>query len=142
MFDLNGGDNLAKIARNVSEKTGLPVVCASFNILNRYTGFRIMYDLGPLEWLSWMKNAKYIVTDSFHGSAIGLKMNKRVLTYVAAPTLSSRLTTLYDKIGISDQLIYNSETFDFSEIRFLSYKDNLEEFVSFSKKYLLDAIAL
>ena len=89
-----------------------------------------------------MKNAKYIVTDSFHGSAIGLKMNKRVLTYVAAPTLSSRLTTLYDKIGISDQLIYNSETFDFSEIRFLSYKDNLEEFVSFSKKYLLDAIAL
>lgn len=55
MFDLNGGDNLAKIARGVSEKTGLPVVCASFNILNRYPDFSIMYDLGPLEWLCWMK---------------------------------------------------------------------------------------
>lgn len=88
------------------------------------------------------ENAKYIVTDSFHGSAIGLKMNKRVLTYVAAPSLSSRLTTLYGKIGISDQLIYNSETFDFSEIRFLSYNDKLEEFVSYSKNYLLNAITL
>jgi len=142
MFDLNGGDNLAKIARNVSKETGFPVVCASFNILNRYNDFRRMYDLGPLEWLGWMKNAKYIVTDSFHGSAIGLTMNKRVLTYVAAPSLSSRLTTLYDKLGISDQLIYNPNTFDLSKVAFKSYERNLEEFVSFSQKYLLDAIKL
>lgn len=140
MFDLNGGDNLAKIARSVSKKTGFSVVCASFNILNRHTGFHTLYDLGPLEWLSWMKNARYIVTDSFHGSAIGLKMGKRVLTYVAAPSLSSRLNTLYDKLGISNQLIYNLDTFDLSKIDFKNYNDKLEEFISSSKTYLLDAI--
>lgn len=140
MFDLNGGENLASISRRLSAETKIPVVCATFNILNSYRDFRKLYDLGPLEWLCWMKNAKYVVTDSFHGSAIGIIMNKPVLTYVAAPALSSRLTTLFGKLGICEQLIYNPLSFELSDIKFNDYKKNLEEFVSSSKKYLLDAI--
>lgn len=83
MFDLNGGYNLASIARDISQDTGLPVFCASFNILTRYKGIKKMYGLGPKEWLRWIKHARYVVTDSFHGSAVALRLGRNTVSYVA-----------------------------------------------------------
>lgn len=140
MFDLNGGSSLAQIAVEVAKHTGLKVICASFNILTRYKGIKKIYNLGPLEWLNWMKHAEFVISDSFHGSAIGLRLNRKVISYVAMPSASSRLETLFCQLGIEDQLIDDYTKFNFSEIRFADYKEKLSLFSSKSKKYLLDAI--
>lgn len=140
MFDLNGGQNLAYLARQVAKETGLLIICASFNILSRYDKIKKLYDLGPLDWLRWMRHAEYIVTDSFHGSAIGLKLNRKVLSYVAMPSTASRLETLFKELGIQDQLISRHTIFSFSDVRFADYHDKMDSFSYKSKKYLLDAI--
>lgn len=141
MFDLNGGQKLAKIASKLSHETHLPVVVCTFNILQKYSGFKKLYDLGPLEWLGWIRNATYVVTDSFHGSALGLKLNKKVISYVAMPSTAGRLITLFQKLEIEDQLITSEENFSIFDIQFKDYSQAIESFTSNSKDYLSNAIS-
>ena len=62
-----------RISKNISRHTGLPVIVSNklFNkaeLHNRLTGKHLRYklDCGPKEFLNLVKNAKYVISGSFH----------------------------------------------------------------------------
>ena len=40
-------------------------------------GDKQLYDVGPSEFLSYIKNAAYVITDSFHGTVFSVLFNKQ-----------------------------------------------------------------
>jgi hypothetical protein len=66
---------------------------------------KIIYDAGPLDWIEYIRNAKFVYTDSFHGCLFSLKFNKKFVAYYTEELRSSRFKYLAKKYDISDFIV-------------------------------------
>ncbi len=75
IYSLFNSDRMWEYANELSEKTGLPIKTVSYSKLHRR---KASYDFtaGPADWLDYMLNADYIVTNSFHGVAFSINFRK------------------------------------------------------------------
>lgn len=116
IYDLNGAENLIRIAKKIQKSEKLPIVCLTRNRLKRYPVDKQIYDAGPAEFVGWIKDASFVVTDSFHGTVFSLIYSKQFLTYIALEKTSSRIRSILDKVGQENRMITkdNLSDFDFS----------------------------
>lgn len=65
-------------AKELSKETGLQVLCLTDSVLDklRYPFLSVKMGNGPIEFLSLIKNAKYVLTTSFHGTAFSIIFHK------------------------------------------------------------------
>lgn len=137
VYDLNGGEALISLANTIKEKTQLPVVCLTRNRLRFYRVDLQCYDAGPAEFLGWIQHASFVVTDSFHGTAFSLILNRDFFTYVALEKTSTRLKEVLGKVGLDERLIFKGQlqSFDFMAYPSISRID-LAALSSDSKAYI------
>lgn len=141
VFDLNGGENLFRLAHKLSRQTGLPIEYATLKGIHQYVkNCSIHHDLGPREWLGYIEAADYVVTDSFHGTMLSLIIGTPVINKIAVESTSSRLTSLMKKLNISNQLISDLDSFDINQINFTDYHNELMEFIAESRDFLLTSL--
>lgn len=89
-------------ARILSEQLGIKVidVCGDPNKMNlKVADNRVC---GPDEFLKYVKNAEYVVTNSFHGTVFSVIFRKKFITIPHAQT-GNRVTELLDKLGLSER---------------------------------------
>ena len=58
------------------------------------------------EWLSIIKNAEFVITDSYHGSLFSILFGKQFQTFVNEERGADRFVTLFRRLGIMDRLLY------------------------------------
>lgn len=63
------------------------------------------YDAGPVEFLSLIKNADIVCTNSFHGTAFSVLFNKPFIVGQHVPFSDERLTTLLSLLDLKDMEI-------------------------------------
>lgn len=112
VYNLNGGNKLLNIAYKIYEKTKYKVICITGNTRLKCRG-RLLYDVGPLELLGYISRAKYVVTDSFHGTALSAVLLKNFYTYIALPKTSSRIVSLLKTIGLQDRIVQETDSFEY-----------------------------
>ena len=141
VYDLNGGHKLIELAKKVSiAHNNIPIICATGHIFNVYRGVKSLYNVGPCELLGFIKNADFVVTDSFHGTALSLIMDVKVITYIAAEHTSSRIKSLLKRLCIESQIVSNVESFNMDQIVFRSFKESMERYILESKDFLSKAL--
>lgn len=141
VFDLNGGKNLMKVANRLKKQTGLEIMYTSLKSYHPYvSGCKIIHNLGPLEWLGFIKKASYVVTDSFHAIMFSLILETKVIANIASQNTSSRIYTIMSKLNIIDQIVEASESFSIYNISFKDYKKELENFIEASKLFLSSSL--
>lgn len=89
-------------AKMLSQRLGMKVidVCGDPNKMNlKVEDNRIC---GPDEFLHYVKNAEYVVTNSFHGTVFSVLFGKKFITVPHAQT-GNRVTELLDKLGLSSR---------------------------------------
>ena len=95
-------EEVYKTAKQLSKSTGLKVI-----YLKAYSdhkiGTTILQHAGPLAFLSLIKNAKYVVTGSFHGTAFSIIFKKNFYSIMDKRTPNTRITSLLSTLGISDR---------------------------------------
>lgn len=61
-------------------------------------------------WISLIKNASFVFTDSFHGLAFSLNFNREFLMYNSNPLRFTRIDSLLSKLGLTHRVLkINSE---------------------------------
>lgn len=99
-------------ALEIARKTGYKI----YSIHNSYRGtledVRSVPGVGPSEFLSLIKDAEYIVTDSFHGMVFSIIFNKQ-FTVIPYKGTESRMTDLLEDLSLSSRVY--AETFDVKE---------------------------
>ena len=92
-------------ARDLARKTGLKLIMLSTSPVP-YKGVKVVCPT-PQEWLGYFLNAKYIVTNSFHGLAFSINFNKDFFVDLLPPPsmVNSRLENLLDLTGLRSRLI-------------------------------------
>ncbi len=101
-------------------------------------------DTGPAQWLWLIKNAEYVITDSFHGVVFSTIFSKRfiVVKRFAVTDMNIRMTDFLDTIDEQDKFVDITEVdslegfvWDYEKIHKIT-----DEFVKKSKKYLERAL--
>ena len=99
-------------ADRLAAKLGCQVVDISLRASNASRGHIMAYDSGVEEFLSLVKNAEYVVTNSFHGMIFSVIYKKPFVVF-SREQCSNKIDELLGLFGLSDRkLISGDETFE------------------------------
>lgn len=145
IYDLNGAEKLVAIAKKIQSKTQLPIVCLTRKVQKFYRIDKQIYDAGPAEFIGWIANAEYIVTDSFHGTVFSTIFKRNFYSYIATPSTASRIQTLLSSLNLNDRLIPNNMVAQFlnqNDISPCTYTVDIDTISLESKEYIYNHIIL
>ena len=91
---------LYRLAREYANKHNCKVIAITKSLRPGGRADRFVRDAGPKDFLDLIINAKYVVTDSFHGTAFSLIFNKQ-FKIVMPPKAQNRILDLLDELGIA-----------------------------------------
>ena len=125
MFGWNTNDDLIKAAKKASKEYGLPV----YNIVppprGLFCGIKRKLDVGPKEFLSLIKYADFIITNSFHGTAFSVTYEKPFISVVTGKA-DERMKSMLEQLNLSHRLCTIDEI-DFSQIKSSDFKNVREK---------------
>ena len=99
-----------------------------------------LIDCSPQEWIWLIDNAKYVVTDSFHGLAFSVIFEKKFVAIkrVYTENINSRIIDLLKTISAENKLI-DIDDIDKTDMAIWEsgkYMDSVKNFIESSKRYL------
>lgn len=108
VYMLEYSESLLSYARDLSKRTNCPI-----RLLNKPFNHKLeeecRADVGPMEWLLEIQNAKYVVTNSFHGVAFSINFNRNFYVEIAEErirgAMASRIEHILKIFGLEDRLI-------------------------------------
>ena len=103
-FIFNYDKTVEKWIKELSERTGFQVLTIGGSALSRFQKELFTGAIGPQKWLYIIKNADYVVTDSFHGAAFSIIFEKQFFVSLSSST-NSRLITLCNNFGLNARIL-------------------------------------
>ena len=99
-------DSLMKFCLEKAREKNLKVVYVGGNPLKQLKNKKLQYayDLSPGQFLYLLHHAKYVVTNSFHGTAFSLHYKKDFFLELSSLT-NSRLQQIVETAGLQDRVI-------------------------------------
>lgn len=141
MFGWNTNKDLIEVAKSASKKLGLPL----YNIVPppraMFCGIPRKLDVGPCEFLSMIKHAEFIVTNSFHGTAFATTFERPYVSVVTGKA-DTRMYSLLTQLGLSDHLV-TKENVNIEKMlatNFTTVKEKKEELRQSSFDFLKSAL--
>lgn len=138
-YAYNPYPEIDNIINEIQNKLNLKLVIlnGSLKDLKRKNSI-VIKDAGPLEFLSLIKNASFIITTSFHGTAFALNFEKPFYSVIKSfDNTDSRMLSLLEHVGAKNRaIVYNKETDYNFEINFKDISKKLDAFRDTSFKFL------
>ena len=139
----------------MSKKTGLPIVTLPHGdeIVKADFGFGEIKPrgVGPAEFVNLINNAKYVCTDSFHGTVFSILYKRQFMVfnrYTAdvngKSSTNSRLSSLLNLLGLENRLYDSNKGLKqdmFEPINFETAHKNIEKLREQSLAYLKNALS-
>jgi len=98
----------------------------------------------PEDWLASFYRAKFVVTDSYHGTLFSIIFRKPFIAIANKKRGEARFTSLLGKLGLTDRLMYSGKPIDISlfkkEINYTAVYEILDPWIDFSSVFLLNSI--
>lgn len=137
--ELGPDDRLIKIAEKIANERNLKIIELNDKKKENYK-YEQISDASPMEYLSLMKNAKVIITNSFHGTVFSIIFEKEFYT-ITRLNRNSRMENILDIVGMRDRLIDKVE--EIENVKKQDYNKaykNLETEIEKSRRFLKDVI--
>ena len=135
IYAMSKHDEVIKRVIKVVKKTDYDVVMIN-QPLFKNLNIQYVIDAGPKEFVNLFYNASLIVTNSFHGTALGLIFNKPLQILNNARNMN-RISDLLFKLNLSHLLKNEEESIDLDvEIDYEKVNSEMNELIIDSKRYL------
>ncbi len=137
---------IREFAQFVRKHTGLKVVFLCGRPWERYRrNETYIFDAGPLEFLSWIKNADLVLTQSFHGTIFAANFNRPFYSiHNTAKTKNTRQVSMLNQISCPDRAISIDQPFpdpqSFYKIDWMQVNSDLQALRAHSFEYLRSAL--
>lgn len=132
---------LKKAVAYFSKKLGLKVISIDQSFFPLANVDIHIKDAGPKEFIDYFANAKFVITDSFHGVCFSINFDKDFVA-VAPGKKSNRLTSLINLLNLDNNLVSSEKEFEFinSKLDYTGVKLNLLNQIKQSKETLFNSI--
>lgn len=133
--------NITRIIDKVKEKTDLKVIIAEWDSSPRVLVKKGVFNVVPPErWLQLLRNAEYVVTNSFHATAFSVLFHKRFFTVVngdKSKGINVRMNDFLNSIGLEDRIFSDiPDQLDLSEIDYTFVDKRIDEMRKYSLEFL------
>ena len=126
-------------AETIAKKNNWKIVEISLRAGNASKGHRMYYEAGVEEFLSLVKHAEYVVTNSFHGLMFSVQFKKQFAVF-SRETGDSKIAEALELFGLEESLLtHNTEKVisvkDYDKVH-SNIADAREQSLDFLKKAL------
>jgi hypothetical protein len=147
------GTNLdaRKAVNDLKQKTGLKIIAIcnmdEYVAADENFGDEAPYDVSPLDFVKYIGNARYVCTDSFHGSVFSILFHRQFITFyrysaIQKGSRNSRIDSLFQLLGIKDRIYVKDITAIDNEISYTGVDNRLNELREYSLQYLKESLSL
>ena len=95
-----------KYVKKLSKTKKMPVIRVSINNYQRFKYGKLIDTPKVLDFLNYFLNAEYIITDSFHGTAFSINLNKKFIC-IFPKKFSERLQSLLELTNLKERKLKN-----------------------------------
>lgn len=144
--------DIRNVIKELGRKSGLKIVnlphIDNYHSMDNNLGDINLYDVDPFDFIKLIRDAAYVVTDSFHGSVFSILFHKKFITFYRANpkkkgSTHSRIDSLFNIFNIKDRIysddiythIQKSIDYDYVERKLTVMRDD-------SLNFLKDCLAL
>lgn len=137
------------IVKKVKEKLGYEVVVIPNKPLDFNNKYEKQIEVDPFNFVELIRDAEYILTDSFHGTIFSINYNKSFLTLarfddIKKESENSRLKSILEYLDLEDRFIKNEENIKenlkISKRKYKEVQNKLDKRRNQSKEYLLRSL--
>ncbi len=153
-YFLGGNPEHRAAAKKLSEATGMKIV--TLRHLDEYVdsdedfGDFAPYDVDPARFLSILRNAAYVCTDSFHGTAFSVIFEKKFLVFdrysdKSSNSKNSRIESLCANVGLNNRRYMRGENISEMMEQVIDYSvvtQKVTQYSEYTRMYLRDAFSL
>jgi len=141
-------DYYSDIIDRLRKETGLDIVSIPFSKQNMQICDKLFYNAGPNEFLTLIKNAEYVLTDSFHATVFSVIFERSFYTCLRNSdgenhNMNSRIYSLMSLINMEERCIRAENVKDFQIVKLDDYTE-INKKVEFARKnsvhYLYSAL--
>lgn len=137
VYMLEYDEALVSYSNTISRNMNIPIMYIANKKFSGLQG-KNLFGIGPNLFLGYIKNAAYIITNSFHATVFSIIFNKKFITFTTRHS-SSRVVDLLHNLGISER-IYQSTVDITLEIDYSSVKNRMQNLRKESISYLRHAL--
>lgn len=94
-----------KYTARLAKKMGLKRILIMPEWRNIFRSGEKYYQAGPLEFMALLNSAEIVCTNSFHGTALSILLNKPFVVGLHVPFSEDRITTLLNSCGLAEREI-------------------------------------
>lgn len=146
-YAVHNGDieGMRDFAKNMQKTLHMPLVVINFNLKDLLYKNKKYYEAGPQEFVSLIKNAEYVCTNSFHAVAFSSILHTKFWAFASEPTVStsSRIHSITEMLGLTDRVLNRkiSDNIDLTkDIDFVEVDRKLQAMVQKSKEFLFNSL--
>lgn len=134
---IHAAENIAK-----REKCKLVYIVDGNSMLAHLRG-KDEFGCSPGKFLDYIKNAKYVISNSFHATAFSVIFQKQFITFLKRNT-GSRVRNLLSEIGLENRICEGSDVLDMADYRidYTLIPEKLKCIRQNSEAYLLSALGI
>ncbi len=88
----------------------LKITPRSIGSIRRIKGVKCGYPEGVEGWIRRIGGAKFVITDSFHGTIFSILYHRQFILYEKSPKLTSRMRSILLLLGLEDRIISKDAT--------------------------------
>ena len=111
VYQLHHNKQMEDYLRKLKKHTKLPIYRVHPSFYYGMKPGKFLYLPTPGQYISYIKNAKYIVTDSFHGTVFSLIFHKNFVDILPGET-STRIESILKLVGQEERIIKDFNNFD------------------------------
>lgn len=114
-YNVHDKNLIYKTVHRIADENNLKIVTFSWNILNEKYADKTIKFANPGDFLSLMYYADFVITNSFHGTAFSINLNKQF--YVYMPTgFGTRILSILKMSNLESRLLKADEIVSLSKI--------------------------
>ncbi|MCL5127855.1 polysaccharide pyruvyl transferase family protein [Algibacter sp. L4_22] len=140
VYDFDSNPLIQIMAKKIKKKTGWKIISVNKNI--KYSD-RNFWHKGPSSFLNLVKNAKFVISNSFHAVAFSIIFEKDFVVFNRTSSINTRMRDLLNSISLNDLLILDQNMIDKHKLNTINYNvpnKFLNNLIISSKTYLKDAL--
>lgn len=111
VYQIHNNPRLNSYAKMFAKKVGLPLFRVSPSLHQIRRGGRFIYLPQPGKFIALFRDAGYIITDSFHGTAFAINFNKQFVEVLSDRKTATRNLSLLEYTGLEDRIVRKHDDF-------------------------------
>ncbi|HJA14246.1 MAG TPA: polysaccharide pyruvyl transferase family protein [Candidatus Butyricimonas faecavium] len=138
-YNIQESEDCNKLANQISRELGYDLFYITPCLTPLKFGHHYLQTLSPIEFVSYIRQAAFVITSSFHGTVFSVVFKKPFYT-IGMGNKAGRVTSFLEKIGLSNRLLLHVPTtidveIDYARVGFLleRYRGESMEFLDFNK---------